>query len=49
MTDCKHIHLTKIENCGPTDYVCDQCRLHFHTLPGMKPIEVVFGVPQEKP
>jgi hypothetical protein len=23
--DCKHIHLTKIDNMNPTTYRCDEC------------------------
>lgn len=49
MGDCKHLHLTKITNCGPTDYVCVECRLHFHVLPGLKPITVTFGASVELP
>lgn len=48
MNDCKHIHLTMILNPDgghSTNYVCNECRLHFHALPGMKPITVTYGEP----
>lgn len=50
LTDCKHIHLTMILNPDgghSTNYVCNECRLHFHTLPGMTPVTVITHGPKE--
>lgn len=46
MSECRHIHLTKLEGPvhGPDDYRCNNCGAHFIAKP--LEISVVMGQPQ---
>jgi hypothetical protein len=48
--DCKHNHLTKVENMPGNVYECAECHNLFDvTLGDVAPAKPVFGVPKEEP